>query len=306
MIDIARLETFIYAAEHLSFTEAARLLHLTQPTVSHHIKLLEQDLGVELFERAGSKLRLSEAGHLLLPWARKLLLDSIELREMMDSLQNGIAGHLRIACSTTAGKYLLPLLAARFSQKFQGVRVSILRCTSENAVPRLLAGEANLGVVSYETDDEDIELQEFFEDRIAFIVPANHPWVGRDMIQPADLLEESIIIREQTSGTRRVMLSELSKHDIGLDDLNVLMEIGNAEAIVKTVSAGYGVSFVSSLALSCALDLGNIATVEINGMKMRRQVYMIRKRLDTPSRSQDAFWSFVHSPENRNLIQMAT
>ena len=97
MIDIARLETFLQAADNLSFSEAARKLHLTQPTVSHHIKALERELDVELFIRSSSGLRLTEAGRLLLPWARKVIFDSLELKSIMDALQQGISGNLRIA-----------------------------------------------------------------------------------------------------------------------------------------------------------------------------------------------------------------
>ena len=146
MSDILRLKSFLYAAEHLNFSEAAKQLHLTQPTISHHIKTLEREYGVQLFERADARIRLTEAGRLLLPRARKFVYDSIELQGIMQAMQEGIAGTLRIACSTTAGKYILPQLAARFSHRYPGIQVSILRCTPEYISPRLLEGEANLGV----------------------------------------------------------------------------------------------------------------------------------------------------------------
>jgi len=303
MIDIARLETFLQAADNLSFSEAARKLHLTQPTVSHHIKALERELDVELFIRSSSGLRLTEAGRLLLPWARKIIFDSLELRGMMDALQQGVAGNLRIACSTTAGKYVLPQLAARFSQLNPGINVQIMRCMPEHVVPRLLDGEANLGVVSFEMLEEEMETQQFFEDVITLIVPLHHPWAADPIIQPSALIGEPIIMRESTAGTRRLMLSELAKHDISLEDLNVFMELGNAEAIVSTVAAGYGVSFVSTLA--CPFALGNIVTVNIEDITLRRKIYMVRKRLDTPHRPQEAFWSFIHDSSNKDLLQLA-
>lgn len=305
MIEITRLETFLQAAENLSFSEAARKLHLTQPTVSHHIKALESELNVILFDRTASGLRLTEAGRLLLPWARKVMRDSIELKGMMDGLQKGVAGNLRIACSTTAGKYVLPQLAARFCQLNPGVTVQILRCTPDHVGINLLEDDANLGVVSYEMRDDELELQEFFEDAISLIAPSNHPWAIRSSIRPAELIGEPIIMRESTSGTRRVLLSELAKHDISLDDINVFMELGNAEAIVRTVAAGYGVSFVSTLASACPLEGGNIVAVPVEGLSLRRKVYMVRRRLIEPNRSQEAFWSFVHDPANLDLIRLA-
>ena len=305
MIDIVKLETFIYAAENLSFSEAAKQLNLSQPTVSYQIKTLEKELGVSLFLRSGSQLQLTEAGRLLLPRARQLFNQSNEMEELLSSLQDGVAGELRIACSTTAGKYILPQLAARFCQRYPGIRVSILRCTSGDVTSHLLENEANLGVVSHEIQDEHIEYQEFFDDVISLIVPKDHPWAMRRMIEPEELVNEPIIIREASSGTRSMILSQLAKFDIGLDDLNIFMELGNAEAIVRTVSSGYAVSFVSILASACPLERGNVVNVRIQGIDMSRKVYMIRKRLDVPHRAQEVFWSFVHSPVNLDLLSLA-
>ncbi len=304
MTDLTKLKSFLYAAENLSFSEAASHLHLTQPTISHHIKSLEKELGVELFTRSGPHLKLTEAGRLLLPWARKLIRQSIEMQEMMASLQQKIVGHLRLACSTTAGKYILPLLAARFCQRYPGIRVSILTCMPEHVIPRLLEGEANLGVVSYEVGGEGMECQEFFKDSISLIVPTDHPWAFRQSIEPEDLLEEPIIIREPTSGTRRVMLTELAKHDITLDDLNVFLELGNAEAIVRTVAAGFGVSFASTLATACPIERGYVVEVPVAGLELRRTIYMVRRSLDVPNRPQEVFWSFVHDPANADLLRL--
>ena len=306
MIDVIKLETFIYAAEQLSFSGAAKQLNLTQPTVSYHIKSLEEDLGVKLFKRVGTRLDLTEAGRMLLPRARHLVRQSLELQEIMSSFQSGVVGQLRIACSTTAGKYVLPQLAARFCQRYPGIRVSILGCTSGDVVPRLLESQANLGVASFETQDSGLEFQEFFEDSITLIVPPTHPWAMRRVIEPEELVEEPLIIREPKSGTRRVMLSELAKHDISIDDLNIFMELGNAEAIVSTVAAGYAVSFVSSLASSCSLERGYVVNVRVKGLNLRRKVYMMRKIIKTPHSPQDVFWGFVHSPRNIDLLNQAS
>ena len=184
----------------------------------------------------------------------------------MASLQQNVVGHLRLACSTTAGKYILPLLAAHYRQRYPGIRTSILTCTPEHIIPRLLEGEANLGVVSSEgICGNELECQEFFKDSITLIVPADHPWTFRQAIEPAELLEESLIIREPTSGTRRVLLTELAQHDITLDDLNIYLELGNAEAIVRTVIAGFGASFVSTLAADCALEQRQVVEVPVTG-----------------------------------------
>ncbi|MBN2116181.1 MAG: LysR family transcriptional regulator [Anaerolineales bacterium] len=305
MIDLQRIETFLYVAEKLNISEAAKYLHLSQPTVSHQIKLLEQELNNTLFVRSNTGLQLTEAGRLLLPWARRLLHDTNDLKEMMASLQEAIAGELRISCSTTAGKYILPLLAARFCQRYPAIRVRILACRPEHAALNLLEGEAHIGVVSSEVNDTSLESQRFFKDKITLIVPAGHRWASRSSIEPAEIIEEPLILREETSGTRRVVLTELAKHDISLDDLNIFMELGNAEAIVRTVAAGYGVAFVSELAAACPLDRGNAVDIRVEGFNLQRTVYMVRKRISAPHRPRDVFWGFIHDPANADLIGMA-
>jgi DNA-binding transcriptional LysR family regulator len=304
MIDLIKIETFLRAAETLNFSETAKQLHMSQPSVSHQIKTLEQELGVTLFERSGTGLRLTEAGGTLLPWARRLLDDMNNMQEMMSSLEEEVAGDLHIACSTTAGKYILPQLAARFRQRYPGIRVSIPACASEQVTLNLLEGNAQLGVISREVYDQKMEVQEFFHDRISLIAPAGHRWDGRTSIEPSEILEEPVIMREPTSGTRRVVLEELAKHDISLGDLNVFLELGNAEAIVRTVAAGYGVGFVSTLAATYALERGSVIDIPVEGLKLERTIYMVRKGLGEANRPRDVFWSFVHAPENADLLRL--
>jgi DNA-binding transcriptional LysR family regulator len=305
MIYLMRLHVFIHAAESLSFSQAAKELHVTQPTVSHHIKALEKDLDRTLFDRSGGNIHLTEAGRLLLPWARRLIRESYELQEMMASIHETIAGHLRIACSTTTGKYILPQFAARFHRIHPGVKVSILSCTSTSVVPQIMEDDANIGVVSYDACGGPLECQEFFLDRVILIAPSVNSWLTEAEIDPSDLIELPFIIRETNSGTRRVMLAELGKHDISLDDMNIVLEVGNAEAIVKAVEAGFGVSFVSRLAAEWALSIKSVIEVPISDMDLRRKVFMVRKHMQVPNRALEAFWGFVHDPGNADLLQMA-
>ena len=305
MLDLTRLKIFLSAAENLSFSEAAKQLHLSQPTVSHHIKELERELGVELFDRSTHKVKLTEAGRLLYPRARQLIHETVEIRQMMDSLQDQVAGHIRIACSTTAGKYILPQFAGRFRDRHPGVRISILPCTASGVVPQLLEEDVDLGVVSFEAYEGEMERQVFFEDRISLIVPAEHPWAARESIEASELLGEKMILREDTSGTSRVLMAELGKHDISRDDLDVFLEVGNSEAIVKTVEAGFGVSFVSRITAAYALENELITEVPVAGFNLLRKIYMVRKRLHQANRAMETFWGFVHDPANLDLLQLA-
>jgi LysR family transcriptional regulator, low CO2-responsive transcriptional regulator len=304
MVDLNKIETFLRATETMNFSETAKQLHLSQPTISHQIKLLEKELGVTLFIRTNTGLKLTEAGRFLLPLARRLQRDSNNLSAMMSSIQEDVVGELRISCSTTSGKYILPQLTARFCYRYPGVKIQILACTPEDVTLKLLDGDAHLGVLSREILDDSLEFQEFFTDTINLIVPADHHWCPRKIIEPEEITKEPLIFREETSGTRRVVLSELAKFDIGLADLNIFMELGNAEAIVSTVSAGYGIAFVSNLASTSPLERGKIIDIQVNGMELKRTIYMVRKAGSNPHRPRDVFWGFIHAPENKDLIQL--
>jgi DNA-binding transcriptional LysR family regulator len=224
---------------------------------------------------------------------------------MMASIHERIAGHLRIACSTTTGKYILPQFAARFHKIHPGVKISILSCNLTNVVPELMEEDANIGVVSYDACGGPMECQEFFLDHVILIAPRVNPWLSNRPIEPAELIDVPFILREPNSGTRKVMLAELGKHDISLDDMNIVLEVGNAEAIIKAVEAGFGLSFVSRLAAEWALSSNSIIEIPVRGVDLRRQVYMVRKQIQIPNRAIEAFWGFVHDPGNADLLQMA-
>ena len=300
-MDIRKIETFLCAAETSNLSEAAKQMHLSQPAVSHQIKTLEEELEVELFVRTSTGLKLTEAGHLLLPLARHLLNETNELKKMMSSLKTEGMGDLRIACSSTSGRFILPLMVARFRMAYPDVRVKILACQPRSMVTRLLERDAHIGIISSEPTEAELQAQEFFRDPISLVVPESHRWARMRSIEPADLLQERIILREETSGTRRVMLEELAKFDIGLEDLNVFLEVGNVEAVLELVAGGYGVSFVSGLASRYLRQLGRLVNVPVNGMEMIRVNYMVRKSIAMPHRTGDVFWGFIHAPENADL-----
>ena len=304
MLDINRLNVFIQVAATQSCSEAAKRLHLSQPTVSKHIQNLEAELNVKLFDREGAQLHITNAGMTLLPWARKIVRQATEVQAMMESMQDSVVGPLRIACTTTAGKYLLPHLAARFRQHYPGVQIFIQPCVRTEMTSRLLAEEADLGVVSSEIDDSDLECQYFFTDQISLIVPLVHPFSKRESIEPSELLDAPIILREPTSGTRRVLESELAKHDISFDEMNILMEVGNAEAIVLAVAGNLGVSFVSRVASAYARAWGCVVDVPVEGLNLERRVNIARRKLSHPNLVRDAFWAFIHAPENEDILSL--
>jgi len=302
-MDLDRLRVFIEAAQMLSFSKTAQQQHVSQPTVSKYIRDLESELSVRLFDRSGAGLSLTEAGRALLPAANHLLMEYNKFQDLAKSLESDVGGCIRIACTTAAGKYILPHLAARFRNLHPNVQVNILSCTQEGAIELMLEEEADLGVVSYEVVSDRLESQFFFTDHIILIVSANHPWADRDYIELSEILEEPLIMRESTSGTRRALLTELACHDIKLDDLKVILEVGNSEAIVSAVSAGIGISFVSRMSAIPFLDGNIVVDLPIQGVSLDRRIFIARRSIDTPNRARDVFWGFIHDPINEDLYQ---
>lgn len=302
-MDFARLRTFLDAVHTLNFSETAQRLHISQSTVSKHIQDLENELRIKLFERRGTRLHLTQSGEAILPWAKQLFLEYTRFQEMALSLHEEVAGPLRIACTTAAGKYILPMMSVRFRKRFPRVQVQILLCRPIDVDEMLRRETADLAVVSFEAAHPDLEYQYFFTDKIVLIAAAGHPWCTRDEIQPEELLPEPFLIREPTSGTRRVMQSALAAHDITLEDLNIVLELGNAESIVAAVAAGVGVSFVSRASAAFALEARRVCQVNVAGFDLQREICMLRSANHKNSRPAELFWGFIHEPENKDLIE---
>ena len=293
MVQLTELKVFMIAAEELSFSRAAERLHLSQSAVSQNIQALEREFGVELFERRGRSLRLTEGGQALLPMAQETISAMQHMSEAMNSLEGKVVGDLLIGCSTTSGKYLLPSLVAAFRREYPLVRVSIKILSRDEVIGRLIDERLALGVTSQKIEHRDLEYVPFFEDRVILIVPAQHRWASFGRALPADLLDEPVIMREERAGTSQVLADGLAQHNITLDMLNSVMEIGNAEAIEMAVEEGIGIAFVSELAAARGLALGRIRAVEVEGLDLRRMIYLAHNVRHPLTRAQDRFWSFV-------------
>lgn len=295
MVDITSLRVFLAAAEEQSFTRAAQRLHLSQSAVSQHIQNLERAYGVKLFVREGRAVRLSDAGQFILPLVRELISTLSLLDDALSHAGDVVGGELVIGCSTSAGKYILPILLAGFKERYPAVfpRVRVMPRTL--IVEQLLDRLIPFGVFSCSIQHSALECTPLFDDRIVLIVPAFHPWArfGRAML--SDLLDQPLILREEHSGTREALLEALRAHGITLDMLNVTMELGNPEAIEMSVEQGLGVSFVSEAVAARHAALGRIKIIEVEGMELKRTIYLARRRNAHPTRAQALFWEFVQS-----------
>jgi DNA-binding transcriptional LysR family regulator len=301
MLDLNALKVFLAIAEHGNFSEAGRHLHLSQPAVSQIVQGLERVLSSQLFIRQGRTAHLTEAGQMLIPMARELLTSAQRVEQTMLSLQDEVIGEMTVGCSTASGKYLLPGMIARFRREYPHVRINVIVTSRESVINKLLDGYVCLGVSSKLIDHPDLEYQNFFNDDVILIAPANHPWAQYRKIYPDDLLDEPLILREEAAGTREVLMEGLRKCDISAEMLNIVMTLGNAEAIEMAVEEGLGIAFVSRLAAARGMELGKIVEITVEGMSLTRNLYLARNRKQSATRAQEKFWEYV--AEKRSEIQ---
>jgi DNA-binding transcriptional LysR family regulator len=306
MLDVYELNVFLIAAETENFSEAARRLNLTQPAVSMQIRALERKLDVELFHRAGRSLSLSERGRALLPLARDVVNRAIRIEEEIESLKGEVVGHLKIGCSTATGKYILPHLAARFRREHPAVQLSIINHSRDTVLAELCDGLVQLAVVSSPPNFKDSVFRQFFSDHVILIVPADHPWAEIEMLAPDELRGTDFILRDRESGTRLEVEHVLSEFGLSVDDLHVVMELGNSEAISMAVEEGIGAAFVSRAVAHRGIELGKIKEVNVEGLSLKREVFIVYHSRQAATRAQTEFWNFVtQSPISTQLQEFS-
>jgi DNA-binding transcriptional LysR family regulator len=302
MIEVHELQVFLAAAEEENFSAAARKLHLSQPAISFQIQGLEQRLNTQLFQRIGKRISLTEAGRELVPMAREMVNLSLRIEETMCLQQGIVKGHVQIGCSTSPGKYILPHLIGAYRKMYPEVQFTVEVMSRQQVEAKLKAKEIHIGVLAMCSKEKDLECFPFFTDELVLIAAPDHPWARRGTIHPSELKETEWILREGGAATRQTVTDALAECGVPADDLRVAMELGSVEAVEAAVEAGLGVSIVSRVAARRGLELGRIKTVAVEGMNVRRQVFLARNKLRTCTCAQLKFREFIESPAGQELI----
>ena len=300
MLDAHQLNVFLVAAETLNFTQTAKILHMTQPSVSQHIQSLEKNFGMDLFLRKGRHLELSDAGKNLLPLARNLVKMSINIEDTMESLKGGVYGHLMVGCGTSPGKYILPRILTNFHKEHSQVKVTCNVTNQTEAIRMLSEGEVHIGLSSEQLESNSyIDFERFLTDPVELIVPLNHPWAEKKEIESEELFEAEYIMREETSGTYRAVESAFYENGLNINKLKTLLTVSNSEAIALSVQEGLGAGFVSKLVVVRFLH-NSVATVKIKGVTINQDIYLGFQKRYPQSAAQKAFRTFA---EKINLEQ---
>jgi len=293
-IESFRLAVFRVVAERLNFTQAADVLHLTQPAVTSQVKALEQELGLRLFERIGGGVRLTPAGERLCAFAVEANTRAQQALRELGALSGEQLGRLCLGASTTIAQYLLPRLLAQFLKVHSRIDLSVVSANTAQIVDRLLARTIQIGLIEGPPGTSEIKVETFVEDEIVVIVGAEHPFAARADQPPAvsELADEPLLVREPGSGTRRVVENALRKAGLGPRDTRIIMELDSTEAIKSGVESGLGVGFVSRWALRAA-ELPAVRAVKIQGLEIKRSFEFIYPHGPLPEEPALGFLSFA-------------
>jgi DNA-binding transcriptional LysR family regulator len=296
-LDLHKLEIFYWVAEHKSFSQAAELLSLRQPTISAHVQELEKAVGGKLLYRVPGKISLTPLGLMLAERAKDLLSFKRETIAAVEQFHGTLSGELWVGGSSIPGEYLLPQKLGEFTKKYPKVKPILRIGDSAGIITELLEGKVEIAFVGFKGDDSRLTFAKIWDDEIVVAVPKGHPWTKRKAIEIADLRNEKFISREHGSGTLDSLRQLLVKRiPPGHELLNITMELGSTEAVKEALMAGYGFSILSRISIQHELDDGNIVEVPIRGLKMVRGFYQVFHRRRPLHPIARTFCDFLNQP----------
>jgi DNA-binding transcriptional LysR family regulator len=294
-MDLRRLEIFAKVAEIGSFSRAADALSLTQPTVSEHVRGLEDELGVQLLDRLGRGAAPTRAGILFLGYAQRLLALAREARQAIDQFQGRTSGELTVGGSTIPGEYLLPALIGQFKRTYPEISISLLIGDSRQVTEWVDGGRVEVGVVGARPATRTVEWRELASDELVVVVPAGHRWFDFSTVTVAALRAEPLVLRERGSGSRQALERALEEAGLALGAFRVVGEMGSTQAIKQAVRAGVGVSLISRRAVADECRARLLHCVAVKDLRVSRSFYLVTHRDRSRSPLAAAFLEFLES-----------
>ncbi len=277
--DLRQLEIFCKVLDLGSFSRAAEAVFLAQASVSERIATLEKAVGTRLLDRLGRQVVPTAAGKLLYKHA-VLLLDMKRSAALdMARFLGRMEGEVLLGGSTIPGEYILPQVLGRFHQQTPAVTVSLRVADTRSIEHQVLEGRLELGVIGSESRNPNLLQHRLWQDELVLAVPAGHRWASREQVRPRDLTSERFILREEGSGTLKIM-----ERYLGWDEpeksagLHVVARLGSSTAVKEGIKAGLGISILSARAIQTELKTGLLHAVRVRGIHMTRSFYLIRDR----------------------------
>ena len=262
-----------------SFTKAAELLFTSQPTISEHMQNLEARLNCRLFDRLGRSILPTAEAELLYPRAIAILDDLRRLEEDINPTRQGTSGELIIGASTIPGTYILPAIAASFKNDFPGISFEIRINDSAKIVDAVAENELLFGVVGAKIPVAGLVFQPFIEDELILAAAAANP------VPPSISMETlhslPFIVRERGSGTRKSIEALLGQQRQSFEQFNICATLGSSSAVKEAIKADLGLSIISRHAVRDELLQGTIKEVDVSGLTMKRNFFVVTSRKRT-------------------------
>lgn len=292
-MEMRKLEVFCRVVELKSFTRAAEAVLLSQPTVSEHIRSLEEELGQKLIDRLGREAEPTPVGSLLYKYAVKMLRLQQDAIESVERYGGKLVGRMMIGSGTIPGTYILPRIIGQFRQKYTSIKATLRIAGSQLIASEVLDGSLDMAVVGARWKEKGLEWEKIFSDRLVLVVNAEHPWAERSEINLEELKQEPFIFRERASGTRKVIDQIFEEHGVNPADLQEVAEIGSTAAIKEAVKAGIGISILSVRSVEQELHYGLLKTLPLKGIRLERPFYLIRRINRELSPVSSVFWEYL-------------
>lgn len=270
---LRQLEIFLATARHENVTKAAQELAMSQSAASGALRELESQFNVQLFDRLGKRLQLSELGRQLRPQAERLLEQALALEHALAN--EDIVGRLQVGATLTIGNYVAVNMVADFRKAHPLADVALTVANTETIAERVAGFGLDMGLIEGELQHPDLNIDHWRHDELVVFAAPGHPLSAKEALSDADLISLPWIVREHGSGTRQAF--ERAMYGI-LTNLQIAMELQHTEAIKRAVEAGLGVGCLSRVCLTEAFKRGSLVPLAVPGRDFRRSWYLITHR----------------------------
>lgn len=270
MID-HKVYTLLKVYECGSFVAAAEQLSITQPAVSQHIKALEEELHITLFDRGKGRLVLTKQGAEVVKYAKKMVgLYNSMVKDLNDG--KSLLTHLTIGVTHTAESNPIAEALAKYCSLNRGVNIKMITDTINNLYTMLKTYEIDLAIVEGRTADPGIKYLLMDTDYLILAVSPDHPFAKKTMVTLAELKKERMILRLPNSGTRSLFMAHLESNNMSISDFNVILEVDNIATIKDLIRRDFGVSILARSVCLDEIKKGKIVALPVENLSMMREI----------------------------------
>lgn len=276
MVD-PKIKTLLKLNELGSYTKAAQALSLSQPAVSNHIRILEQEFGIKIFIKGQKKLKPTPAGEVLIRYAHRAVALSAKVRQAIEDQQREVRS-LTVGLTPTASDILVPQILATFCNNHPGVHITIVTDTIKNIDKMLQFYELDFAIVDGILNKPNYVSILMDTDYLCLVVSPQHPFAQRQSVNLQELQRENLVLRPKKAGTRKLFEGYLISHGYSIRDFNVMMEVDSVATIKELVALNLGITVISHSACREEELSGRLVVVPIENCRMVREINMIYPR----------------------------